>query len=129
MFDTFEMNRDLGFELSEPYLVQGEKAQGQLNRRSKMETYCEIVKAVGSGAQRPTHIMYKANLSWSVMQEYITNLEGHGIINSSVVDGKKIFHLTQKGFGLLNKYLSLREDLSFNDTQVQNVVVAQQYRY
>lgn len=115
--------------MSEPYLVPGEKTQGQLNRRSRMETYCEIVKAVGGGAQRPTHIMYKANLSWSVMQEYITNLESFGILNSAVMDGKRVFHLTQKGFALLNKYLALREDLSFVDGNSQIMTVAQPFSY
>ena len=115
--------------MSEPYLIPGEKAHSQVNRRSKIETYCEIVKAVGTGAQRPTHIMYKANLSWSVMQEYISYLESSDILTSAVVDGKRMFHLTEKGFGLLNKYLALREDLSFNEDQTQRITVPARFSY
>lgn len=122
-------NRGLKTELSDTYLVTGERAQGQLNRRSKMETYCEIVKAVGAGAQRPTHIMYKANLSWSVMQDYVKNLESNGIVASAVVEGKRVYQLTQKGFTLLNKYLSIREDLSFAEGRQQPIILAQTFGY
>ena len=98
--------------------------------RSKPRILADILSAiVGEGVARPTHIMYKANLSWSVMQEYITNLESFGILNSAVMDGKRVFHLTQKGFALLNKYLALREDLSFVDGNSQIMTVAQPFSY
>ena len=66
------------------FLVEGQVTQTQpqtqapLNRRSRMETLCDIVKAIGAGAEKPTHIMYKANLSWTVMQGYIKELETQG---------------------------------------------------
>ena len=76
-----------------------------------METYCEIIKAIGGGAAIPTHIMYRANLSWKSMQGYIEVLETKGLIQTQDVKGKRLYHLTQKGFGLLKQYLSIKEDL------------------
>ena len=84
----------------------------QLNRRSKMETYCDIMRAIGAGAEKPTHILYKANLSWTVMQGYIRALETQGLVVSTDDDGKKLYHLSDKGFQLLNQFLSIREDLN-----------------
>jgi len=76
-----------------------------------METLCDIVKAIGAGAEKPTHIMYKANLSWTVMQSYIKELETQSIVYSQDSDGKRIYKLTEKGYLLLKQYISIKEDL------------------
>jgi predicted transcriptional regulator len=76
-----------------------------------METYCDIVKAIGAGAEKPTHIMYRANLSWTVMQSYIKDLEVQGLIYSEDSEGKRIYKLTERGFTLLKQYISIKEDL------------------
>lgn len=92
--------------------VRPPMSQTQLNRRSKMETYCDILRAIGAGAEKPTHILYKANLSWTVMQGYIRALEAQALVVSQDDDGKRLYHLTDKGFQLLNQFLSIREDLN-----------------
>lgn len=84
----------------------------QVSRRSRMETFCDILKAIGAGAEKPTHIMYKANLSWTVMQSYIRSLEAQGLVIPTVEDDKKTYHLSDKGFQLLNQFISIREDLN-----------------
>jgi predicted transcriptional regulator len=106
--------------LETTFLIEGQTTQSQqpqqpqtsqLNRRSKMETYCDIVKAIGAGAEKPTHIMYRANLSWTVMQGYIKDLEAQGLVVSQESDGKRLYKLTEKGFLLLKQYVSIKEDL------------------
>ena len=79
-----------------------------------METFCDIIKAIGGGAEKPTHIMYRANLSWTVMQGYIKALEGQGLVRTQDADGKRLYQLTDRGFGLLKQYLSIKEDLRLN---------------
>ncbi len=76
-----------------------------------METYCDILKAIGFGTERPTHIMYKANLSWTVMQGCIKTLENNEIVTSYESEGKRLYRLTDKGFALLKQYASIRESL------------------
>lgn len=76
-----------------------------------METYCDILKAIGSNAQKPTHIMYRANLSWTVMQGCIKALENNGIVASHESEGKRLYQLTEKGFVLLRQYTSIKENL------------------
>jgi predicted transcriptional regulator len=77
-----------------------------------METFCDILRAIGAGAEKPTHIMYKANLSWTVMQVYIKSLEGQGLVVSNSDQGKRLYHLTEKGFQLLSQFLTIKEDLN-----------------
>ena len=76
-----------------------------------METFCDILRAIGAGAEKPTHIMYKANLSWTVMQGYIKSLELQGLVITTVDQGKRLYHLSEKGFQLLSQFMSIREDL------------------
>ena len=106
--DGTRMQMDAATEISQQQRVS---QQQPLNRRSRMETYCDIVKAIGGGAEKPTHIMYKANLSWTVMQSYIKDLETQGLVVSSESDGKRLYRLTEKGFALLRQYQSIKEDL------------------
>lgn len=77
-----------------------------------METFCDILRAIGAGAEKPTHIMYKANLSWTVMQVYIKSLEVQGLVVSNSDQGKRLYHLSDKGFQLLSQFLTIREDLN-----------------
>jgi predicted transcriptional regulator len=83
-----------------------------------METFCDILRAIGSGAEKPTHIMYKANLSWTVMQAYIRSLESQGLVTSTDVDGKKTYRLSEKGYQVLNQFLSIREDLNLTPNEI-----------
>lgn len=82
-----------------------------------METFCDILKVIGSNSERPTHIMYRANLSWTAMQGCIRTLEKNEIVTSYESEGKRLYRLTEKGFTLLKQYASIRENLSLNSDE------------
>jgi predicted transcriptional regulator len=83
----------------------------QYERRSRVETFCDILYAIGSGAEKPTHIMYKANLSWNVLDEQIEKLERKGLVVSQKENGKKRYHLSPRGFKVLKQFIVLRQEL------------------
>jgi predicted transcriptional regulator len=85
--------------------------QNQLNRRSRLETYGDILYAVSVGASKPTHIMYKANLSWVVMKEYLKSLEKFGLITSTDTNGNRVYNLSDSGFKVLKQFLEVKDDL------------------
>ena len=76
-----------------------------------METFCDILQAISEGAQRPTHIMYRTNLSWSVMEGYVKSLEAQALIVANLDANKRSYHLSTKGLQLLSQFLTIREDL------------------
>jgi predicted transcriptional regulator len=76
-----------------------------------METYFDMLAAIGKGAEKPTHIMYKANLSWNVMQSYLKVLVTQGLVVITPEDEKKTYHLTPKGLQVLNHFESVMTDL------------------
>ena len=92
-----------------------EITKAQVTRRSRMETFGDILRAIAAGAEKPTHIMYKANLSWTVMQGYIKTLEAQGLIIADSDQGKRLFHLSEKGFQLSSQFMTIREELDISD--------------
>lgn len=95
-------------------LEQAPRQSNQVSRRSRLETYGDILYAVSVGAEKPTHIMYKANLSWGVMKEYLKSLESFGLITSSEANGNKIYHLSDPGFKVLKQFLDVKDELKLS---------------
>lgn len=91
------------------YMMDERQSSGA--RRSKMEVKIDIMQAIAEGAGRPTHIMYRSNLSWAVMRSFIRLLESQGLVLSSRVEGKKNYVLTEKGERVLKTYTSVRNQL------------------
>lgn len=89
--------------------ISGKRLSSEKDRRSKMEMYLDILRAIGSGAEKPTHVMYKANLSWVVMRGFLENLKAQGLVEESLVDGRSALHLSNRGFELLNQFMQVRE--------------------
>ena len=89
----------------------------QLDRRSRVETYCDVLYAIGSGAEKPTHIMYKANLSWNVLDNHIEKLLKKGLVVSEKGASRERFHLTEKGFRVLKQFIVLRQELDLSSDE------------
>ena len=56
-----------------------------MTRRSQMEIYMDILRAVAEGRRRPTHIMYRANLSWARLRRYLNFLVKQGLLEEDAV--------------------------------------------
>lgn len=91
--------------------VQMDVAEHHLARRSRMETICDVLHVIESGATKITHIMYRANLSWKVMNELLEMIEKQGFVNKSAQQGKTVYDLTEKGRVLLHQYSQIRDEL------------------
>ena len=93
------------------HLLQHDKNSLKPDRRSRIETHFDVLCVVGNGVDKPTHIMYKANLSWSIMQMYIDALIQKNLIIAEMADVKKRYRVSEKGRHVMQQYLSIREDL------------------
>jgi predicted transcriptional regulator len=83
-------------------------------RRSPMEMVCDILAVVSEGPTKPTHILYKANMSWKVLTSYLSYLTGSGMVEKEDEEGGKrsTYRLTIKGRQILGLYRGLRESLN-----------------
>lgn len=77
-------------------------------RRSKLEILLTVLRAVKSGVDKPTRIMYAANMSWNPTQRVLKKLvsEGHleVIEEPSVLRAKKRYVITEKGASVIRYF-------------------------
>ena len=82
-------------------------------RRSPMEMVCDILGVLSEGPSKPTHILYKANMSWRVLSSYLEYLLKRGMVEKTESGGKRsTYVLTQKGRSILQLYDGLRLSLN-----------------
>ncbi len=70
---------------------------GMETKRSRQQVLDDILKTIGSGTDKPTRVMYKANLSWNTLQSALEYALEHGLIRISLVKTGKRYSLTDEG--------------------------------
>jgi len=61
------------------------------------------------GKIKPTHLMYKANLSHNLMKQYLEDLIRKGLVQELTEGKSRYLVLTEKGFDFLMKYRKMKE--------------------
>jgi len=80
-------------------------------RRSQLETRIDMLRAVHEGAEGPTQVMYKANLSWSALQENLTKLLAVGLLTEEKFGSRRRYVLTEKGMTVLRNFNLVLEEI------------------
>jgi predicted transcriptional regulator len=80
-------------------------------RRSKLAIYTDILLFIfnNQGRARPTHIMYKANLSHKSLKQYLDAMVAENLIERKNVKGKIFFVISERGKQFLMEYKKVRE--------------------
>lgn len=80
-------------------------------RRAKIEIIFDILKAMQDkgGTIKPTHLLYKSNLSHQKMTLYVNDLITKGFIKVDLIKENKMFSITQRGIDYLAQYKKIKE--------------------
>jgi len=80
-------------------------------KRDRLQVIRDILKVVQdrNGRIRPTHIMYKANLSHQMLEEYLNELIEKELIREVPLKKGKSYSVTDKGFNYIQKYRMIAE--------------------
>ena len=84
-------------------------------RRSRLELIYDILLSIQNkgGTIKPTHLMYKSNLSHKLLNAYIEELLTKEMIHIEDIKTKKstakMVHITDKGLGFLAEFRRMRE--------------------
>jgi len=75
--------------------------------------YLDILKVLAHwGPLKLTHVMYKANVNCSVLEEYLNLLIKQGLIDEKIIKRKRKFYaITQRGITVLKQFKELTEVL------------------
>ena len=82
-------------------------------RRTRIDIIGDILSALRQrdGRLKPTQLLYKANLSYQLLVEYLSELKEKGLVEEVVVGKKrerKEIVLTEKGFSFLHQYEQMK---------------------
>ena len=83
---------------------------GLKGRRSRLELYIEIIRAIKNGTEKPTRIMYEANLSWMLLNDILSSLISQDLVEEIDMSGSRdkradrIYRITEKGDALLRYF-------------------------
>jgi|TARA_B100002003_G_C13596985_1_gene308220 predicted transcriptional regulator len=82
-----------------------------VKRRGKLEIIADILRSIQSkgGNIKPTHLLYKSNLSHAKLKEYINTLVQKGMIAEQQVKGKKMFVMKDNGHKFLLEFDRIKE--------------------
>jgi predicted transcriptional regulator len=100
--------------ISESYVsvqVEGVASKRGVTRRSELEIKMDVLQVVSQGIDRPTQIMYKANLSWVALQENLKSLVGRAFLREESLGSRRRYELTQTGFEILRTFTKIVETM------------------
>ena len=89
------------------------------HRRSQLEIRLNILSAVKDGVDKPTRIMYAANMSWRPVQKTLSNLVEQGLLERQVniesSKSKTRYVITEKGIHVLDYFKKAKEILPIKE--------------
>lgn len=80
-------------------------------KRTRLEVIKDILEVIKSknGRIKPTHILYKSNLSYQMMEDYLSELIGKDLIKEMKTKNGRTYVLTDRGFSFLAEYNRIKD--------------------
>jgi len=82
-----------------------------MERRTRIDIIHDILNAIRAkgGKIKPTHLMYRANMSHKSLNKYLKELEGKGLIASSEEKGHTYYSVTEKGIDFMKEFQKMQK--------------------
>lgn len=80
-------------------------------RRPKIQIFYDMLDVIqkNGGESKPTHILYKANLSYKRFAKYLAVLKEKGFIEEAKKGNSTVYRITQKGADFLREYSKIKQ--------------------
>jgi predicted transcriptional regulator len=102
----------MSFEFGENLLAPEEEktAKTRFKNRNRLGIVANILTIAKTGALK-THLMYKANLSYTMLRDYLKFLLDNGLLSESQYPEDKVtlYRTTDKGVRFLESYVALKD--------------------
>ncbi len=83
--------------------------------RSRLEIILIILSAIRDGVEKPTHIMFAANMSWIPVQKKLSRMIEQNLIleilNTKGRQSKRRYLITEKGRRMIDHFEGVKEIL------------------
>ena len=94
-------------------------------RRDKLSIIAEILNIAQEGSLK-TQIMYRANLSFAQLNDYLKFMLKKDLLNKFHAKGKEVYATTEKGLDFLQRHCDLTELLQENESGKNGVKIPPQ---
>lgn len=80
-------------------------------RRPKIQIFYDMLEVIqkNGGESKPTHILYRANLSYKRFAKYLAVLKEKGFIEEEKKGTSTVYKITQKGVEFLREYSKVKQ--------------------
>ena len=80
-------------------------------RRTKLEIINDILSSIQNknGKIKPTHLLYKSNLSHKKMLEYLNELIKKDLVKEELVGNSRYYCITKNGYRYLTEFKHIKE--------------------
>ena len=82
-------------------------------KRSAMEISADILRVAREGAKK-SHIVYKANLNFKLIEKYLNRLEEAGLIIKGSNGEGRVFKTTERGTEYIDHFNGFKDYMSWN---------------
>jgi predicted transcriptional regulator len=100
-----------GNALDEPLPRERQGRQVPEGRRSLLQIKVDILRVVAAGYGKPTQIMYRANLSWNVLQAQLKSFVDSGMLEVQAYGSRRRYLVTAKGVDMINSYQKVVKEI------------------
>lgn len=88
----------------------GKFAVPESNYRTRARIFADILRAIADEPDaRPTHILYRANLSYERLLKYLSQLEAGGFVSRKNDGERVLYNITDKGRLFLSEFRRVEE--------------------
>lgn len=101
----------MSFEIEEEQLLPGQpELKTRFKNRNRLGIVANILTIARNGALK-THLMYKANLSYTMLRDYLKFLRENELLSESYYPEQRVtlYKTTEKGIRFLESYTSLKD--------------------
>lgn len=102
--------------------MENSDVQALWKRRDRLQIMTEIME-VAKGKQLKTRIMYRVNLSFSQLNEYLSFLTEKGFLRIQIENKKKVYETTTKGNLYIENYTEMSNRLRTQDLAETQVLL------
>jgi predicted transcriptional regulator len=98
------------FEIREDLLGEEQRLKTRFKNRNRLGIVANILTIAKPGALK-THLMYKANLSYTMLRDYLKFLLDNGLLSEASYpeDRVTLYRTTEKGTRFLESYVALKD--------------------
>ena len=100
----------MSFEFDQNMANVDQKVKTRFKNRNRLGIVANILTIAKTGALK-THLMYKANLSYTMLRDYLKFLLDNGLLSESQYPEDKVtlYRTTDKGVRFLESYVALKD--------------------